>query len=85
MTMLWRSHTIKVTVMSGYSPCSMHALTSHSPKTNYPTAEDAFCLTPNVTRAKSEGMVRLRSDDPSHPLSISGTSPTRKAMMSASY
>ena len=33
----------------------------------YPTAEQAFCLTPNVMRAKSEGVVRLRSSDPSAP------------------
>ncbi|CAA9472861.1 MAG: Choline oxidase [uncultured Rubrobacteraceae bacterium] len=33
----------------------------------YPTAEQAFCLTPNVMRAKSEGVVRLRSGDPSTP------------------
>jgi len=33
----------------------------------YPTAENAFCLTPNVTRAKSEGVVRLRSANPSVP------------------
>lgn len=33
----------------------------------YPTAEQAFCLTPNVTRACSEGMVRLRSADPAAP------------------
>jgi choline oxidase len=29
----------------------------------YPTAEDAFCLTPNVTRGRSRGTVRLRSRD----------------------
>ena len=33
----------------------------------YPTAEQAFCLTPNVMRARSEGVVRLRSGDPSAP------------------
>ena len=33
----------------------------------YPTAEQAFCLTPNVMRAKSEGVVRLRSSDPAAP------------------
>jgi choline oxidase len=33
----------------------------------YPTAQNAFCLTPNVTRAKSEGVVRLRSADPTIP------------------
>lgn len=33
----------------------------------YPTAEQAFCLTPNVMRARSEGVVRLRSGDPSTP------------------
>lgn len=30
----------------------------------YPTAEDAFCMTPNVMYARSEGTVRLRSSDP---------------------
>jgi choline oxidase len=29
----------------------------------YPTAEHAFCFTPNVTQAKSQGTVRLRSAD----------------------
>ncbi|MDQ3375557.1 MAG: GMC family oxidoreductase N-terminal domain-containing protein [Actinomycetota bacterium] len=33
----------------------------------YPTAEQAFCLTPNVMRARSEGGVRLRSPDSSAP------------------
>lgn len=33
----------------------------------YPTASNAFCLTPNVTRAKSAGTVRLRSPDPQAP------------------
>jgi choline oxidase len=33
----------------------------------YPTAANAFCLTPNVTRARSEGVVRLRSADPQAP------------------
>jgi choline dehydrogenase-like flavoprotein len=33
----------------------------------YPTAEQAFCLTPNVTCARSEGTVRLRSADPAVP------------------
>src|SRR5262249_7225538 len=33
----------------------------------YPTATNAFCLTPNVTRAKSAGTVRLRSADPQAP------------------
>lgn len=36
----------------------------------YPTAANAFCLTPNVTRARSEGVVRLRSADPAAPPSI---------------
>ena len=31
----------------------------------YPTAEHVFSLHPNVTRARSAGSVRLRSDDPS--------------------
>jgi choline oxidase len=30
----------------------------------YPTAQHGFALTPNVTRAKSEGTVRLRSNNP---------------------
>jgi choline oxidase len=33
----------------------------------YPTAEHGFSLTPNVTRAKSEGTVQLRSADPADP------------------
>ena len=33
----------------------------------YPTAQHGFALTPNVTRAKSEGRVRLRSNDPGAP------------------
>lgn len=30
----------------------------------YPTAENGFCLTPNVTRAVSQGTVKLRSNNP---------------------
>ncbi len=33
----------------------------------YPTAQEAFSLTPNVTHARSQGVVRLRSADPSAP------------------
>jgi choline oxidase len=33
----------------------------------YPGAEHGFALTPNVTRARSEGTVRLRSGDPADP------------------
>ena len=33
----------------------------------YPTAQHGFALTPNVTRARSEGTVRLRSNDPGVP------------------
>jgi choline oxidase len=36
----------------------------HTAPAGYPTAVNAFSLTPNVTRAKSEGVVRLRSSDP---------------------
>lgn len=36
----------------------------------YPTASAAFSIHPAVTRAKSEGTVRLRSADPSAPLAI---------------
>lgn len=36
-------------------------------KLGYPTAKEAFCLTPNVMRARSEGVVRLRSRDPAAP------------------
>lgn len=36
----------------------------------YPTAEQAFCLTPNVTRARSRGVLRLRSADPAVPPAI---------------
>jgi choline dehydrogenase len=30
---------------------------------SYPTSENAFCLTPNVTRSRSRGTVRLRTRD----------------------
>jgi choline dehydrogenase-like flavoprotein len=33
----------------------------------YPTPWDAFWMTPNVTRPRSEGIVRLRSADPEEP------------------
>jgi choline oxidase len=33
----------------------------------YPTAQNAFSLTPNVTRPRSQGVVRLRSADPAAP------------------
>ena len=33
----------------------------------YPTAAQAFSITPNVARARSEGVVRLRSADPGDP------------------
>ncbi len=36
----------------------------------YPSSEHAFSLTPNVTRARSEGTVRLRSADPDTPAKI---------------
>lgn len=42
----------------GSVPFDMHTL-----RQGYPTADNAFCLTPNVTRAKSRGTVRLRSRD----------------------
>lgn len=35
----------------------------HTVRQGYPTAENSFCLTPNVTRARSTGTVRLRSRD----------------------
>ncbi|MBB3053371.1 choline dehydrogenase-like flavoprotein [Prauserella isguenensis] len=35
----------------------------HTVRQGYPTSENAFCLTPNVTRARSTGTVRLRSRD----------------------
>ncbi|GAA1130492.1 hypothetical protein GCM10009643_11920 [Microbacterium aurantiacum] len=35
----------------------------HTYRAGYPTAEDVFCLTPNVTHARSRGTVRLRSRD----------------------
>jgi choline oxidase len=35
----------------------------HTARQGYPSAEDEFCLTPNVTRARSRGTVRLRSRD----------------------
>lgn len=35
----------------------------HTVRQGYPTAENTFCLTPNVTHARSRGTVRLRSRD----------------------
>ncbi|GMA28404.1 GMC family oxidoreductase [Arenivirga flava] len=35
----------------------------HTVRQGYPTSENAFCLTPNVTHARSRGSVRLRSRD----------------------
>ena len=35
----------------------------HTYRHGYPTADNAFCLTPNVTHARSRGTVRLRSRD----------------------
>ncbi|MEX2540813.1 MAG: GMC oxidoreductase [Trueperaceae bacterium] len=43
------------------------AFDMHTAPRGYPTADHAFSLTPNVTRAKSEGFVRLRSADPGDP------------------
>src|SRR5262249_1176395 len=43
------------------------AFDMHTAPQGYPTARDAFCLTPNVTRARSAGVVRLRSADPAVP------------------
>ena len=42
----------------GSVPFDMHTL-----RQGYPTTENGFCLTPNVTRARSRGTVRLRSID----------------------
>lgn len=42
----------------GSVPFDMHTL-----RQGYPTSENTFCLTPNVTHAKSRGTVRLRSKD----------------------
>jgi choline dehydrogenase len=39
----------------------------HTAPLGYPTAAQAFCLTPNVARARSRGVVRLRSADPAAP------------------
>jgi choline oxidase len=35
----------------------------HTYRQGYPTSDNAFCLTPNVTHARSRGTVRLRSRD----------------------
>ncbi|PZR54976.1 choline oxidase [Xylanimonas oleitrophica] len=35
----------------------------HTARQGYPTSPNAFCLTPNVTHARSRGTVRLRSRD----------------------
>src|SRR5699024_2748840 len=42
----------------GSVPFDMHTL-----RQGYPTSENSFCLTPNITHAKSRGTVRLRSRD----------------------
>ncbi|RVW06678.1 GMC family oxidoreductase [Rhodococcus spongiicola] len=42
----------------GSVPFDMHTL-----RQGYPTAENVFCLTPNITHARSRGTVRLRSRD----------------------
>ena len=42
----------------GAVPFDMHTL-----RHGYPTTENGFCLTPNVTHARSRGTVRLRSRD----------------------
>jgi choline dehydrogenase-like flavoprotein len=42
----------------GTMPFDMHTL-----RQGYPTSENTFCLTPNVTHARSRGTVRLRSRD----------------------
>lgn len=42
----------------------------HTRPLGYPTAENAFSITPNVTRARSRGTVRLRSADPEAPPAI---------------
>ena len=42
----------------GAVPFDMHTL-----RQGYPTSENTFCLTPNVTHARSRGTVRLRSRD----------------------
>jgi choline dehydrogenase-like flavoprotein len=35
----------------------------HTARQGYPTTENGFCLTPNVTRSRSVGTVRLRTRD----------------------
>ncbi|AGP30860.1 GMC family oxidoreductase [Corynebacterium terpenotabidum] len=35
----------------------------HTRRQGYPTADEAFCLTPNITHSKGRGTVRLRSSD----------------------
>lgn len=42
----------------GNTPFDMHTV-----RQGYPTSDNAFCLTPNVTHARSQGTVRLRSRD----------------------
>ncbi|MGO2514651.1 MAG: GMC family oxidoreductase, partial [Corynebacterium variabile] len=42
----------------GSMPFDMHTV-----RQGYPTADEAFCLTPNITHAKARGTVRLRSCD----------------------
>lgn len=48
----------------------LEAFDMHTVAAGYPTAENAFSLTPNVCYASSEGEVRLRSADPKDPALI---------------
>jgi choline oxidase len=48
----------------------LQAFDMHTLPKGYPTAQNAFSITPNVTRAKSRGMVRLRAADPDTPPAI---------------
>ena len=38
-------------------------LDMHTARQGYPSADESFALTPNVTHARSRGTVRLRSSD----------------------
>ena len=65
----------------GSVPFDMNTL-----RRGYPTTDNGFCLTPNVTQGRSRGTVRLRSRATSGTGrgSIRGTSPTPTATTSGS-
>src|SRR6478609_11957771 len=47
-----------ISILTGSVPFDMNTL-----RRGYPTTDNGFCLTPNVTQGRSRGTVRLRSRD----------------------